>query len=173
MMLYFLFLVADPLQDRRSNPNSESWYGNNPDYQHLINTASQYGQNPGHQNSVADTRWDDRQSYPQKPIPNGSLNNQSPGNQKPGFLKPSRKIKPFELTPDLKMAYESIDSQRPAGSGSKTYLGSITVLKGNTYNVDPNSTNIYGSVTQISGSYLYPVEQERLDRINQKFFKRS
>ncbi|CAG24028.1 unnamed protein product [Bracoviriform congregatae] len=162
--------VADSLQGRRNNNNlnSELWYKDNPDYQHSINTASQYGQNPGHQNSAADTRRDDRQSNPQKPISNGSLNNQSPVNQKPAFGKPFPEMKPFKVTPDLNMAIKSIDSQRPAGSGSKNYLGSITIQKGNTYNTDPNSLNIYGSVTHLSGSYLSPADQEQLERMNQE-----
>nr|AAT52204.1 CrV2 [Bracoviriform rubeculae] len=177
---------ADPLQDRRSNDNStpESSYGQNPDHQNLIKTASQYGQNPGHQNSIntvpqsgqnpgyqnsaTDTRRNDRQSYPQKPISNGSLNNQSPSSPKPPFIKPIPEMKPFKVTPDVKKVYKSIDSQGPAGSEPENYIGSIIIQKDSTYNTDPNSMNIHGSVTHISGMHVSPVDQKQIDSINKQ-----
>lgn len=156
------------MPDRRNNqnPNGDPWYNQNhdyqhPDYQHLPNTASQYGQNSGYQNPVGSKQQNDRQSYPQESISTGPPLNLT-------FIKASPEINPFTESPDMRKAYDLISSQQPTDSKQRNYFRSVTIQKINSYNVSPNSTNIYGSINKISGPQLSPEEEDFLDRIGEQ-----
>ncbi|AEE09482.1 EP2-like protein [Cotesia vestalis bracovirus] len=151
--------------DRQSYPQEQNptRLPHNPGYQRSANTASQYGQHSGYQNPVEIKQQNDRQSYPKEPIPTGPSFNLT-------FIKPLPEIKPFTESPDMRRAYDLMSGQQSSDSKQRNYFGSVTIQKNNSYNVDPNSTNIYGSITRISGPYLSPGEQDFLDRIDKQSF---
>ncbi|AGO14495.1 EP2 [Diolcogaster facetosa bracovirus] len=132
-----------------------------PGYQHQVNIASQYGQHSGYQNSVGNKQPNDRQSYPLQPIPTRPSFNLT-------FMDPLPEIKPFTESPNLKSVYDRISSQQPTDSKQKNFFGSVTIQKDNSYNVDPNSTNYFGSITSVSGAFVSPREQEFLDGIDKQ-----
>nr|QZB49097.1 EP-like protein [Cotesia vestalis bracovirus] len=182
------FSGEQQLNDRQSYPQEQNptRLPHNPGYQRSANTASQYGQYSGYQNSVGSKQQNDRQSYPQEQNPTRlphnpgyqrSANTASQYGQHSGYQNPvgsnSRmidKIKPFTESPDMRRAYDLMSGQQSSDSKQRNYFGSVTIQKNNSYNVDPNSTNIYGSITRISGPYLSPGEQDFLDRIDKQSF---